>query len=100
MNTHEEAQLYLGSINQEVFKPLSCTLDRERLKEVCNENKSGAISELETLVSRALQELAYAEGYLMARGASGEGDKGHSSGVQEGKRLLKKVRGALGFTQP
>jgi hypothetical protein len=82
------------------FKALSELLDRNRLKEICQTGSISSISELEQSVDQALKELAWAEGYLMARGADGGGDSGHTVANQEGKRTLKKVRSALGYTAP
>lgn len=100
MNTHEESQSYLGFVEDEIFKPLARTTKRDNLKVVCDTNSCGAIGELEEKVSRVMQDLAWAQGYLMSRGAAGCGDSGHDEATKVAEKCLKKVRKAMGFTMP
>lgn len=100
MNTHEESQSYLGFVEEEIFKPLAHTIKGDNLNVVCDTNRSKAVRELEEKVSRAMQDLAWAQGYLMSRGAAGCGDPGHDEATKEAEKHLKKVRKAMGFTMP
>jgi hypothetical protein len=100
MNTHEESQSYLGFVEDEIFKPLASTTKRDNLKVVCDTNRGEVVRELEDKVSRTMQDLAWAQGYLMARGAAGCGDSGHDEAVKDAEKRLKQVRKAMGFTMP
>jgi hypothetical protein len=98
--THEEVQSYLKFVNEEEIKPLKFTFERENLNKLCDEMPTPGISELEEMTSDLMQKLAFAQGYLMSRGAAGCGDSGHEEAMKEGQKHLKKVRKAMGFTAP
>jgi hypothetical protein len=100
METHELGQSYLGFLEQETFNPLAFTLSRDNLKVVCDTHTGGTVQELEDMLSQSMQKLAWAQGYLMARGASGCGDSGHEQARKDADKHLKKVRKAMGHTSP
>jgi hypothetical protein len=100
METHELGQGYLGFLNEETFKPLELTLSRDNLKVVCDTHTGGTVRELEDMLSQSMQKLAWAQGYLMARGATGCGDSGHEQACKDADKRLKKIRKAMGYTLP
>lgn len=100
MSTHEKNESYLQSIYNESLKPLSSATSRENLKCFCDSGSTVGVAEFERMISPAIQALAWAEGYLMARGAAGCGDSGHAHATKNADKHLKKIRKAMGFTKP
>jgi len=80
--------------------PLSSTTSRENLKRFCETHGITGVAEFERMISSAIQALAWAEGYLMARGAAGCGDSGHEDAAKHADKHLRKIRKAMGFTTP
>jgi hypothetical protein len=100
VETHELGQSYLGFLREETFTPLGFTLKRDNLKVVCDTHTGGTVRGLEAMLSQSMQEITWAQGYLMARGASGCGDAGHEEACKYADKHLKKVRKAMGFRVP
>lgn len=61
---------------------------------------SSGLQEIERVLDGLAQKAGMASGYLGARGASGYGDHGDAPAMKEARKKEKKVRRALGYTNP